>query len=971
MLAHKALTTLLLTFLLTIGTVVPSFFIPSVHAETTQGYTTLYFTDALNFLETENISELGFALLTQQSPRKLTDSEYPPAIFYKNTTKILPRYNLNINDTLNWFLSAWIFQYLENSSEFNFSDLYDLFGNDASIELFIPNPYRVVEEYVYDGNDTVTINGNISFNLYFSPPNNNRQKFRDKVEVSLYTMNIDSAFPLPKKISTSNITLAPKNSEIYNQVVILPDVKCTLVPGDSLICSMKIIPSNKTIPNLITKIIDINRFVERWQKRATFLENRKSLPKIQEIGTAIKDLFATMNETGLNITSADIAALFNAMLSTKFIYNSIGHPASVTIPAKITEEDIRDYFLQANQVMSENRPVGTNTSKTKLGTTPVIWNIDQALGRNKILKVANVSAELYFYRFLWFPPRKVEVTVTLYDENTTLATASKELTSKDVQSLLQNHVTPILFTFTGEDREITYGHRLGIGISLANGTKTVLTALQVQYDSTKYASFLRVRYEETQNIQIRNITSTPADEQIIPGGSVKYVLNVTSVKADTLQISILEREKTGNWSIKTPTTMAATAGGSVTIPVFANSTDNLKDAYDNLIDFVIVVTGNTGIARYSTSAEVSRDAIHYDVQLLGYSRSINISKGENRTFYFIIKNNNTGALDDVDSYTVTATSEHGLPLTPRTNIRDVLRGTSTEPKNARVFIEVPANTTAASDVITITVTSDSNSDTFASINITVNIGGGGILDELYNIFDSAAKSLGLKDIFGSDGAFVLGIILTVIILFIFIILALVLTTKPVRVICTDRIKEIEVTEKAVYELTIQNLRKNQQAFELYVEQKGLTEKWIISIDPLSISIDGQQSQIVQITATPTEHAEPGDWVQIPVQVKRAGKKSASRIALMAMLKEGKTLLRLGDVSHWPTQFIPGEKVTTAFTISNDGSITARNVNVFFYLNGKQKHKITVTIPAGNIADIQVPWIAVKGKNKVRIRLKEQ
>jgi len=46
------------------------------------------------------------------------------------------------------------------------------------------------------------------------------------------------------------------------------------------------------------------------------------------------------------------------------------------------------------------------------------------------------------------------------------------------------------------------------------------------------------------------------------------------------------------------------------------------------------------------------------------------------------------------------------------------------------------------------------------------------------------------------------------------------------------------------------------------------------------------------------------------------------------------------------------------------------VKIFFYLNGKQKNKVEVTLPAGNFADIQIPWIAEKGKNQVRIRVKE-
>ncbi len=89
-----------------------------------------------------------------------------------------------------------------------------------------------------------------------------------------------------------------------------------------------------------------------------------------------------------------------------------------------------------------------------------------------------------------------------------------------------------------------------------------------------------------------------------------------------------------------------------------------------------------------------------------------------------------------------------------------------------------------------------------------------------------------------------------------------------------------------------------------------------------------------------------------------------------MMKEGKTLLKLENVSHWPTEFNPGERVTTSCSISNNGTISANNLKVFFYLNGKQKNMVEVTIPTGSIADLEIPWIAVKGKNKVRIRLKE-
>jgi uncharacterized membrane protein len=730
-----------------------------------------------------------------------------------------------------------------------------------------------------------------------------------------------------------------------------------LTPGDSLLFSVEIIPTNKTIPEIIKKRFDVNRFLGRLEKHATFLENRKKLPTFQNIGTTIKDIISALNETAINITSADIAAIVNAMMSSSLIYDSTSHPASVTIPAKIIEEDIRDYFLHPNQEMSETRPNNTtSTLKSKLATMPIIWSTTQALDRNKILKLAEVTASLYFYRPININLGKITIIATLYDDNVSLATSEHNLTRKEIETFLYGTQNPILFTFNGADKEITFGHHLNLGISFSNGTKLVfLKPLYLRYDSVYYPSSIRVKFEETQNIQIHEVTKNPSDEKIIPGGSVQYILNVTSTITDTLQIRVIERQKTGAWDVTTPKSVTVSAKNWVKIPVFINSTNNLKEAYGNIIDLIVVVNGNTGIARQTISAEISQDAIRYDVQILGYSSNINISRGENRTFYFVIKNNNTGAIDDVDSYTITASSKNDWPLIPRENIRNLGIGDSTETDDARVVIKVP----------------DSNPSTSATITITVHVIAGDLLESIYNLFDSAANSLGLNEMFGSYGAIVLVSILMVIILFILIILALVFTTKQVRIICTDRIKEIEVTEKAIYDLTLQNPSKKTQSYEIHAQQTAPSSKWMIAIEPLTIAIDGRQSKTVQIIVTSTNNNELKDWTQITVQVKKTGKKKTENITLIAMIKEGKTLLTLDNVAHWPTVFNPGEKVTTSCSISNNGTVSARDVKVFFYLNGKQKNMVEVTIPAGSIADLQIPWIAVKGKNQVRIRLKEQ
>jgi hypothetical protein len=968
--APKALRAILFTFILTAGLLSPALISTPVLAESSSGQTTLYFTDALNYAENDNSSEFGFAFVSQTSPTKQNDSEYPPSLFIKNTSKLIPRYSSNADQWLNWFSSTWLLYFVENSPDFNFSDFDGIFGD---FELLLPNPYRVVEEYTYNGDDPVKINGDLFYNLYFASPIK-RQKFRDNVTVGLYSMNMNSALPLPTLINTTTIELTPElSSDIYNQQITLKNINHTLEPGESLLFTIEIVPCNKTLPSLITKYIDLNRFISRWEERANRWENRSNMQKLQDIGTALKDILSLLKES--NITSEDFAAIINVMRSSSFIYDSANHPASVTIPAKISEEDIRVYYLHAIPEMNENRPVTDNQSgSVEITETPTLWT-SETFDRNKILKVGDISADLYldhrdFYRIINILRGKITITATLYDKDATVASSEKELDLTGIREILTKPNTPVTFTFSGLDKEITYGHSIGIGLSLKNGTKLGLRNVKLLFDSVDYPSALRVKLEETKNIKITDITSNPPSQKIIPGGTVEYTLNVTSEKADTLQISTIEREKTGDWEITSPGFATVSANSWTNIHVFIKSLSNLNEAYGNAITLTVIVNGNTGIARQAVSAEISEDAIHYDVEILGYSNNINISKGENRTFYFVIKNNNTGAIDDVDSYTISASSKNDWRLIPRDIIRNLGIGASTDADDARVVIQVPKNTTLDSDIITIIVTSDGDPSTTATINVTVHVIGGDFLESIYNLFDGAAETLGLKEIFGSYGAIVLASILMVIILFLLIILALVFTTKNVRIICTDRIKEIEATEKAIYELTLQNPSKKTQSYEILAQQTAPSSKWMIAIEPLTITIDGRQSKTIQIIVTPINNNESKDWTQVTVHVKKTGKKKTEYITLIAMVKEGKTLLKLENISHWPTVFNPGEKVTTSCSISNNGTVSARNVKVFFYLNGKQKNMVEVTIPTGSIADLQIPWMAVKGKNQVRIRLKE-
>jgi len=337
--AHKALRAILFTFILTVGFLLATLTSTPVLAESSTGQTTLYFTDALNFEENENFSEFGFAFMGETPSTKQNDSQYPPSLFIKNTSKFLPRYSFNADQWLTWFSTTWLLYFIKNSPEFNFTDLLPGF------ELFLPHPFRVVEGYTYNGNDSVNINGDLVYDLYFTSPIK-KQKFRDDVKVELYSMSMNSALPLPKLIKNTTNELTPGLfSDIYNQKITLKNISHTLEPGDSLLFTIEIVPSNKTLPTLITKYIDLNRFISRWEERANRWENRSNMHRLQDIGTALKDILSILKESSMNITSEDFAAIINAMRSTSFIYDSANHPASVTIPAKISEEDIRVYYL--------------------------------------------------------------------------------------------------------------------------------------------------------------------------------------------------------------------------------------------------------------------------------------------------------------------------------------------------------------------------------------------------------------------------------------------------------------------------------------------------------------------------------------------------------------------------------------------------------------------------------------------------
>ncbi len=376
MLAHKALKAVILLFILISGSFFQVFLTPVAGAEGTQGYTTLYFTNVLNIN-----SEGDVPVLTPTPPTSQQDSFYPPHILTdkelrdKNNTMISEEF-------ITWLSTALLGELFGNLSDMNLSDIGGLEG----FELFFPGLNRISEEYVYTGNDTLNIHGDILYHLYFSDTRKIK-KLTDSVDVSLYAIRNNSIIPLPRLIKNTTVLLEPPKylGGVYDQQILLPNVNYTLVAGDTILFSIKLLPTNKSM--LVLNLLNspsikktVQWMVNRWENNITHGKIRRQLGAlIKEVTTLLE---ATGNESGMNFSTDDIASFLNTMKSTRLIYDSQAHPSSVTIPAKLSEEDIRTYYFSPDQILSQTQQGGTNSSKTKILTTPTLWTMEEALERN-------------------------------------------------------------------------------------------------------------------------------------------------------------------------------------------------------------------------------------------------------------------------------------------------------------------------------------------------------------------------------------------------------------------------------------------------------------------------------------------------------------------------------------------------------------------------------------------------------------
>ena len=948
---------------------VSALFIP-VTVSQPSGETKFYFKDILDIEDLEYDSSGSFALLSQVPPTKENTSSYPPLLIEDISLK--NGISLVDNETaIEWF-SLWAVRLLEEYEDYG--DLLDGFeGFDElwdQLKLFFPDPLRIVECYEYQGNESIQLNGNIDYDLYFKTKLSSQIHKNDQVKLSVYTFS-ETAF-IPTEIGNTTFVLRPGYlQKTIQQSVTITNISKTIHPNQLVLFSVELLPGNKTITSFLAQE---NAFLQNvsklFIKSVRAVANLSGISEVEDIITIINEFNSLIEEegSGINITKQDIADVLESLTSFSFLYDSSDYPSSVTVPFKAaddTDDSSFTYYLHDNGNMDSTRPTAASQQVVNLAESTGSWTAPQ-ISRNKIL--SDASAIVYInHKDLqkWSPKMAVQAALTY--GNTTL---DKDTITLDRTNLLSTSLKPYRFSFDdiGSGIELTYGKKIGLRLSLENTTSVnnLFRTVQIYFDSSDYASMLSFYLSETDHIQASGSRS-PNDGKIIVGDTVTYTIDISSDLQDTISLSIQEKTFSADeqefWDVSiSPESFSIEENGNKTVIVTLTSLGTTLAAYDqDPLDIILDIIGNTGYDTIQLSSEVSDDAVTYDTIITSPSDR-KIVHGTNETFIFTIENNNTGLWRD--SYIFSADIDKNLSIEVFPLTFDHLDvGNQT---NVTVNVSIPKNTNIKEATITFTIKSKrSGIEQESTVNITII--GANIIESAFDYFEELSDSLGLTDIFGDYAPIVLVSIIFIVVFFILILMAFILTTKYVDVICVDRIKEINPENSATYELILKNVTNKTRTYYIHSDLSQKSPSWNISFSSDKLTIPAKQQGTISALVTASDDVKPGDWSEFNLKVTTEGKSKEEKIPLFCSLSDGTVSLSIKNVFHWPKSFSSDQKISTSFRLHNSGNVQARNVSVKLFINNKEKNKVEeLIIPAGGYADITLPWIAEKGKNDLRI-----
>jgi uncharacterized membrane protein len=648
------------------------------------------------------------------------------------------------------------------------------------------------------------------------------------------------------------------------------------------------------------------------------------------------------------------------------------------VPTDPEDEDKIFYYLSKEGKLVLSEPKGSSPLELKLKDTRKWEGI--SIDRNKIIKNASVELYLYFPKLLY--ARNPSVSVRLYDETAQkpLATGSAVIERSTISEILQGGPDePTKIDLEILDNELWYDHNISLKISSTGVIIAPLKSVILVCDSADYPSSIAFKLDETDNINIIDESHYEEYEEenekyIIAGGSAEFIYDITSKYEETVEITVepIDSNNIDNFHFDYPESVHISKNDSTRVHLYVNSTENSKSAYDEYVKFFFNVTGNTGFDNKKVFVEVSDDAVKYDIDVIA-PKCKEIKHGETKIYSIIIQNNNTGYWPD--SYTIEVESEHDWDVAFESQTSEInTYYDSKEEFVLKLNVSVPEFTELSSDKLTINIYSNEADDHDDLENVTIIIKTivipPNIFEHFYHFFEGVSEDIGLDETVGSYGAALLIFILVFIILIFMIVIIYLLTRKNVEIVCLDRIKEINPDEEANYDITINNPSKKDKTYTVNAVMENEIEGWKISLDKKQVVVGPKGSVPVTLTVKPTDYIKPEDWNEVKVIVKIIGREKSEEISTVTSIIGGKPELNISGVFHWPRLFKKGEKIETSFRLTNKGNVSANNITIILIVNGKEKNKVEdITIPRGGYAEIAIPWIAVKGKNKIDIVVK--
>ncbi len=950
----------------------------------------------------EELIETGFRYkpeMSLDSPTGDDELSFPPRILGHGEFK----------DTLHWVFLWFIneipnivLEYgdidltefgLESEEDLDLDAMIDiiseLIDQDISQDLNLPNPLKITEKYKIT--ETEVLNGEFDFNIYHS--NYVFSRLASKVDEMIPMM--PEGFDDKIKVSVSRdgeelaskkdiITYDPLNEVNSQNILAMPNESFVVEEGDILEFTIELIPGESKPIDFLLEQLDMNTTIFSdlveiiIQLADSIADALMSVPSLESIGSSIKNFTESLSLEGGN--SDFFYDLLHDLSVASFIYGSSEYPSHVTLPSDVSGTDTVEYFLHEGNKLQTSNNFNGEQEKIDLSEGDGSWTTVKDLERSKIIKKAQANVYINYYDIQLLKREKINLFAELYDvrgNNEELIRTSEEYELGFGSTILKSN--RIVFDFGEINEEIEYDHnlRLKIKAEINEGMLGFTRDLKLLYNSEKSPSSLTLEYANTDNIKINRIQigdgknyraeDFPNIYPMAAGENEFFILNVSSDFAEELEITT--SKESSNWEIELiDDSYDIAKDGYVLIPFYVNHTFENLEAYENddSIYVELEVGGKTGLDKLGFLAEVSYEGVDYDVLISDLSTRF-VETGKTNSLSFSLENNNNGLkIDDYELSVKFAKGDWKASLSDET-----FKGIEAkEERDFNIKVNVPDDTNLEKNVLMITVTSKESGESFV-FNVTTKVKNPSIFEMIYNVFQDAAESMGLDSILGDfAGGFLLFIVIFIVL--IFVIAALVIIKREyMEVICVDRVREISTDEAAEYTITVHNPSNRTMNYQINVERKTDSEGWMIALDKDSVMVEPKGFKSVNLTVEPSDLVEADDWVEVKVTVRAIEKQKIEELSIITTISDQKPELRISGMFHWPRAFREGDKVTTSFKLENKGGVAAKNVNVVLKVNGKVKNKVeNIDIPRGGFAEIEIPWIAEKGKNEVDIEVNQ-